>query len=322
MKNNNVSSYSSAGVFPVKLLQCEKLVDKYQRIKPIHIQLNLTNKCNLSCGFCSCKNRTKGAELDFDKAEKIIDTYAKLGCQAVTITGGGEPTLYKDLPKIIKLFWRLNIRVGLVTNGINIDEIDNLNLLTWIRISFDDYRDFNHDFKHRLISAINKNNKVDWSFSYVVTKRHNFGQIIKVIEFANNMAFTHVRLVPDLLNLDNVINMDKVENIIKPHVKDDRVIYQGRKAFTRGRKKCLISLLKPVITVEGSIYPCCGVQYAKKDNIYDYDNTMCMGTISDAQDIFFKQQNFDGSDCDKCYYDSYNEALDDITIDLDHKEFI
>jgi uncharacterized radical SAM superfamily Fe-S cluster-containing enzyme len=61
MKNNKVSSYSSAGVFPVKLFQCDGLVDKYKRIKPIHIQLNLTNKCNLSCSFCSCQNRTKGA---------------------------------------------------------------------------------------------------------------------------------------------------------------------------------------------------------------------------------------------------------------------
>ena len=322
MKNNKVSSYSSAGVFPVKLLQCDTLVDGFQRIKPIHIQLNLTNKCNLSCGFCSCQNRTKTTELDFYKAERIIETYKRLGCRAVTITGGGEPTLYKDLPKIIRFCKQLGIKVGLVTNGIDIDTVGNLDMLTWIRVSFDDSRHFDHNFKHNLISAVIKNRKVDWSFSYVVTKAHDFGQIIKVIQFANEYSFTHVRLVSDLLNLDSVISMDKVKSAIKPYVKDDIVIYQGRKAFSHGMKKCLISLLKPVITVEGDIYPCCGVQYAKKDNMYDYDETMKMGTWYNANDIFYKQQNIDGSNCDRCYYSSYNRALDDITSEIDHGEFV
>jgi MoaA/NifB/PqqE/SkfB family radical SAM enzyme len=322
MKNNKTSSYSSAGVFPVKLFQCKDILDCYQRIRPIHIQLNLTNKCNLTCSFCSCKNRTKGEELDLHKAEKIIDTYAKLGCQAVTITGGGEPTLYKDLPKIIKLFWRLNIRVGLVTNGINIDTINNLGLLTWVRVSFDDKRYFNHDFKHDLISAITKNRKIDWSFSYVVTRKPDIGQIIKIIQFANEYSFTHVRLVSDLLDLVHIIDMEEIKKSIKSYVNDDRVIYQGRKQFTRGRKKCLISLLKPVITVEGEVYPCCGVQYAKRTNIGNYDKSMCMGTVEDIEDIYYKQQNFDGSDCDKCYYDNYNEALDNMTANLNHREFV
>jgi radical SAM protein with 4Fe4S-binding SPASM domain len=322
MKNNKTSSYSSAGVFPVKLFHCNDIVDQYQRIKPVHIQLNLTNKCNLSCNFCSCQNRTKNSELDFHKAEKIIDTYAKLGCQAVTITGGGEPTLYKDLPKIIKLFRQSGIKVGLVTNGINIDSVKNLYMVTWIRISFDDSRYFNHNFKHGLISAINNNHEIDWSFSYVVTNNVDFGQIIRVIEFANEYGFTHIRLVSDLLDLDNVVDMDYVKKSVSDYVKDDIVIYQGRKEFTHGRRKCLISLLKPVITAEGDIYPCCGVQYAKISNMYDYDETMKMGTIEDVSDIFYKQQNFNGSNCDKCYYDSYNEALDSITIDINHKEFV
>jgi MoaA/NifB/PqqE/SkfB family radical SAM enzyme len=321
-ETTNVSSYSSAGVFPVKLLQCDGVVDKYQRIKPVHIQLNLTNKCNLSCGFCSCQNRSKGTELDFHKAEKIIDMYAKLGCQAVTITGGGEPTLYKNLPKILKLCKQLGLEVGLVTNGINVDNVENLDLLTWIRVSFDDSRHFDHTFKHDLISAVTKYRTVDWSFSYVVTGAHDYGQIIKVIHFANEYCFTHTRLVSDLLNLDNIVNMDRVKKAIEPYVKDDRVIYQGRKSFTGGRKKCLISLLKPVITVEGEIYPCCGTQYAKGSGSYDYDQSMCMGVWEDADDMYLRQEYFDGSDCDRCYYDSYNTALDSMTLDVNHKEFI
>jgi hypothetical protein len=49
---------------------------------------------------------------------------------------------------------------------------------------------------------------------------------------------------------------------------------------------------------------------------------MKMGTIDDATDIFLKQQNFDGSDCDVCYYDEYNIALDNMTMDINHKEFV
>lgn len=322
MKNNKTSSYSSAGVFPVKLLQCKEVLDKYQRIVPIHIQLNLTNKCNLSCSFCSCQNRDKAITMPYENVKKVIDIYARLGCQAISITGGGESTLHPKIDSIIKYIKNSGINIGLVTNGININTINDLNLMTWIRVSFDDSRNFSHDFKHRLILAVNKNHEVDWSFSYVVTKAPNFDQIVRVIEFANDMAFTHVRLVSDLLDLDNVVDMDYIKHSISRYVEDDKVIYQGRKEFTHGRKKCLISLLKPVITVEGEIYPCCGVMYSHKDSKYDYDKTMCMGTVEDIQDIFSKQQNFNGSNCDRCYYDGYNEVLNNMTTDLKHKEFV
>ncbi len=322
MDNKKVSSYSSAGVFPVKLFHCEELVDEIQRIKPIHIQLNLTNKCNLACSFCSCQDRTKSKTMTCEKVEKVIDTYKGLGCQAITITGGGEPTLHPKINAILRYIKYSDIKVGLVTNGINIDKIKELDLLTWIRVSFDDSRHFNHDFKHNLISAVTKNRKVDWSFSYVVTKNHDYGQIIKIVDFANEYSFTHVRLVSDLLDLENVVSMVDVKKAIETYVKDDRVIYQGRKLFFKGVRNCLISLLKPVITVEGDIYPCCGTQYAHKNAKYDYNEKMKMGTWKDAEDIFYKQMNYNGEGCDRCYYNNYNMALQDIVSDLDHVEFV
>ena len=87
--------------------------------------------------------------------------------------------------------YKVGIKVGLVTNGIDINQIVGIKDVTWVRISFDDSRHFDHNFRHNLISAVNNNNKIDWAFSYVVTKNINYDQIINIVQFANEYNFTH-----------------------------------------------------------------------------------------------------------------------------------
>jgi len=85
---------------------------------------------------------------------------------------------------------------------------------------------------------------------------------------------------------------------------------------------CLLSILKPVIGVDGYIYPCCGTQYALEDPARDYDRAMRMGKIEDLEDIILNQAFFNGSICHKCYYSQYNEALDVMIKGLKHESFV
>ena len=320
--NNNISSYSSAGIYPVKLLQCKDLLGADNRIKPIHVQLNITNKCNLSCNFCSCKNRDKDLEMSYDTARRVIDDYKDLGCKAITLTGGGESLLHKDINEIIKHILDSGIKVGIVTNGININVIDSSYKITWIRVSFDDNREFNLDYRVNLSKAINRLDNIDWSFSYVVTRNPNFSKIAEIIKFANNHNFTHVRLVSDLLDLESVPSMSFCKSKLYGIVDDSKVIYQGRKAFTEGADKCLISLLKPVVDVDGNLYPCCGTMYSLDKPTRDYNIKMRMGNVKDIEEIYNNQRYFDGSNCVKCYYQNYNLLLKEMIKPLKHLDFV
>lgn len=319
---NIINSYSSASVYPVKLLQ-NKVTDEDKKIIPIHVQLNLTNKCNLSCSYCSCENRDRKLEIGYNKAVDIMRKYKQIGCKAVTISGGGEPLLHKEINHIIKYIDHLGISIGLVTNGIALPKLYSYEYIKWIRVSFDDDRRFNIEYERNLDDAVKLSPNVDWAFSYVLSSMPNYEKIQKIIQFANRYNFTHIRLVSNLLDLESVPVMEKVSNYLKDSkVDDSRVIYQGRKIFTKGTEKCLMSLLKPVIDVDGRLYPCCGIQYSAEQPDKKFDKNVSMGDVNEIDSIFNKQRYYNGQQCVKCYYSAYNIVLDYMVREVEHGEFV
>lgn len=323
MEDSNLS-YISAGSFPIKLLQ-NKILEN-GRLNVYHVQLYPTNICNLNCEFCSCANRNKSDVLPFHDVMTIMEQAKACGCKAMTISGGGEPAMHPEINAIIGTVKGLGISVGMATNGLAIDnftpEIMD-SCVTWCRISHSDYRDWDIKYQAKLLSMIKACPNVDWGISYVVTKDLDLPMISDVIKFSNKHNLTHVRLVSDLLDLESIREMEVIKSYMRKHnVDDSRVVYQGRKAYTRGTKKCLISLLKPVINADGKIYPCCGVQYASEDPSLSCGKEMVMGNAFDLKEIYDHQIYFDGSICDRCYYDEYNVMLNKMTQKISHREFV
>ncbi|MFW9882183.1 MAG: radical SAM protein [Candidatus Thorarchaeota archaeon] len=309
-------SFIAASAFPAKLLHNK--VTKNKKIKPIHIQLIPTNACNLNCSFCSCTDRDKKRKLELEQVVKILDTCSKYGTKAITVTGGGEPLMYKDINELIDYADKLGMEIGLVTNGLLLDRLEKHDNITWCRISSSDDRMPAYE---KIGRAIKKNPQIDWAFSHVLTNNPNYNVIYSLINFANDYKFSHVRIVSDLLNLENTDINNLEQKVKEVGIDDSRVIYQGRKDSTEGTKECYISLLKPVISPEG-IFPCCGAQYAINGEKHDMIDKMKMGDIDDIEKVFNVQKYFDGSVCDVCYYSQYNDALAKIKMKIDHKNFV
>ena len=310
--------FTAASTFPVKLLH-NKVYEKGKFI-PKHIQIVPTNACNLNCSFCCCSDVDRKKSLTFEQIVEIINIGWERGTKAITITGGGEPLLYPHINKVIIYAELKGIEVGMVNNGTQLDNLGPHKNLTWIRISCSDERE--HDFD-KIKRAIKLNPKTDWSFSYVVTREPNYENMIKLIKFANENKFTHMRLTTDLADVDAVETMEFIKAKLKGKVDDSLVVYQERKetAF-RGAKKCYMSLMKPYICPEG-IFPCCGVQYALKNDFKkDMPNNMESCDINDFANFLDNQVPFDGSVCDICYYKQYNEMLDKIKTKPSHLEFV
>jgi len=321
-------TYTAANIFPTKILTNMELLNKImneKKIPPIHVQLNPTNRCNLNCPFCSCSARDKRMELSREDIKEIMSKARRIGCESVTITGGGEPLMHPNIFDIIRDIGDMGIKIGLVSNGLLLDSITTeiFSYITWIRISSGDNRGFPDRYKKHLENAMEKGQNVDWSFSHVVTAKPNYDTIRELVKFANKHACSHVRLVSDLLDLNAVKDMKQIKKILNnAGISDELVIYQGRKKYVPGVKKCLISLLKPVVGADGMLYPCCGTQYALENPGRDYEKTMNMGPAKDIDKLYENQAWFDGSVCVKCYYDNYNKALDILLADVHHKEFV
>jgi organic radical activating enzyme len=336
-------SFSSAETIPVKLFVNEELWKSCVsdgKIIPIHLQLNPTNKCWFECSFCSCGNRDRSIELDWENLKRFLVMFKRLGGQSVTITGGGEPLLYSHINDLILYLYELNIHVGVVTNGSAWLALkpDVFKGVVWCRVSASDelptqlqrlkrsspniLDDWFRDFKRQMFLYPN----VDWALSYVLSKRPNIPLIKRMINFTNENNLTHMRIVSDILRADQIETvMDKLkEEIQHSKINDDVVNYQGRASWSKGQEKCWLSLAKPVVGADGYLYPCCGTQYALKDATGDYPESMRLGYMFDLPRLITSQECFNGSVCHKCYYQSYNEHLDPMknAVKIKHRRFI
>jgi len=311
-------AFVSAGQLPWKVIrrQADCVVDGM--IVPIHLQFNPTNRCNSNCKWCSCRDEDRSLELDISEIADIVSYFARLGTEAVTITGGGEPTMHPEFETIIKLFEQQSIAMGLVTNGIILSktaaDLAYLDAaLTWARISVTDTE--NEYSYNRIIRTCNKLPNVDIGISFVVGHNVNMSTAIGICNLATAISnITHIRFVQNIFD-PNDTQMDAVKRICTPLT--DKAIYQYRSDYTSGTENCYISLLKPVLWADGYMYPCCGVQYATDDLHHMPESfRMCRWESFDGAAVF------DGSRCKKCYYESYNNCLDALQGEMAHESFV
>jgi len=313
----NTLSFTSASVFPVKLLN-PKIIESVcgHHIQPTHVQLNPTNKCNLKCSFCSCSGKDD-TEMTLEQVYNILERLHKLGVKAVTISGGGDPLCHPNINEIIKKCSELSIEVGLVTNAVLLSKLEEDLKIKWCRISLSGENLISNNTKNK----IKRMPQVDWAFSYVIIP-NNYSNVVEAVNLANELNLTHMRIVDDILD-PSISYLDDIKKLLRGNSLDDsKVIYQGRKEYTAGTKSCLISLIKPSIDAHGLVYPCCGVQYALPEPSRDYSSLFCMG--DNYEDIWEKQKFFDGSICEKCYYESYNNLLNSMWHlgDIQHANFV
>lgn len=314
-----IESYTAADQVPMKLVLNTDLANQIavqKRVPPVHIQLNLTNKCNLNCPFCSCANVKRDEEMDFDKFETMVKKMSTLGTESVTITGGGEPLMYLHFDEAIELLDSYGIKIGLVTNGTLMDK-QNLSKLVWCRISDGDQKE-RLDFD--MVKRVIKNTPIDWAFSYVVSKTPDLERIKELVGLSD--LVTHIRLVADLFIAEQ-IDLNPIEEYLKAEgVDDSKVIYQSRNQPTKG-SDCYICYLKPVIDVDFKVYTCCGAQYALKTPTKDMPKALCIGNALEFDKIYERSNKpFDGKICVKCYYSSYNKILNSMLGDIRHREFV
>jgi len=336
MKDSLVHCFSSANSLPMKIFRNLNLVSSItndKMILPFHAQFNPTNECTFvgdnSCSFCSCENRPKKAVFPVTDLAYLVDMLKDLGCESMTVTGGGDPLKYSAVTDLAWMLRLAGIDMGLVTNGVLLASVEPIlfEMATWIRISSSDEL-YKHTGTVNWVNNIRKvvlnHPNVDWAFSHVMLNIPNHDFRFTILDLANKLNFTHIRFVNDLLNLPKTYDsMGALSRFFKDKgIDDSRVIYQSRQNYVGGAKKCFISLLKPVISAEGKLYPCCGVQYALKDPSRSYESKMCMGHWTDLPELIEKQKFFDGSDCVKCYYNNYNDLLGWLLGEYAHERFI
>ncbi|TMA37898.1 MAG: radical SAM protein [Deltaproteobacteria bacterium] len=94
-----------------------RLLTGFLRARPIHCIVQVSNRCNLTCGFCSFWERPAHPrdEMTVPEFEGISAKLAEAGSMVVSIEGG-EPLLRPDIVDIVRAFARYHHPI-LFTNG-------------------------------------------------------------------------------------------------------------------------------------------------------------------------------------------------------------
>lgn len=241
---------------PILASKPTKLVRHISRIKdlktnprPVIVDIALTSECTQKCEFCYLKNRTKGVL----KLEDIIN-FLKIVKPLSIDLAGGEPTLWKDLDKLLEWCYTNNIKTGLITNGARLKNFKNLHMLDWLRISVNNYVDFTG--KEPYIPELPES--VYMGIMYVWHKKSlKFsmeGVAIMVALYilqAKNPQIKYIKIVEDFTDL-NVHIPDWIAHY-GMSVNIERTIPRQHR-----QEVCYIGWLKPFLDCDGKVYFCTG----------------------------------------------------------------
>ena len=255
---------------------------------PIVSHIMPTDVCNLECSFCSVGNRNddKGQKfygLDFEKINKYLGTLAPLGLKAVILSGGGEPTAYKDrkgknFRDLIGMIKGHGLEIGLITNGTMLDRHNDIidDSFRWIRVSLypSEYdvgivklekklpEATTLGFSLVVAQALKENGKFRLPRDENELLAHYEGYMANILSLIQAKGGQYLRLTPDChTHGDAFITLHNVAERLK-EAHSDVVTEDGRPIVLHQHKmhgtpnNCYLGFFHPVLYADGLVYPC------------------------------------------------------------------
>ena len=188
---------------PYKILSNEKELRDYidgKEIKPTHLRVGLTNKCNLKCNFCNFHSENEKDfynlfnHADSIKTEdmiQILKEFKDNNGKAATFCGSGECTIHPGYIDICSHANAIGIKIGLITNGSMFSNNKMLHCIanthTWVRIGINAGSPETYS-KITSCNASNFNTILD--AVYYLRKNHISVQLINIV--CNHNNYNHI----------------------------------------------------------------------------------------------------------------------------------
>jgi len=285
--------------------------------RPISLQLAPTDKCNLSCIFCSVKNRP-GDQISFEEAARAIDELVHLGLKTVEFTGGGDPTMYPFITELIELAYGLKLGIGFITNGLlvtkNIPQ-RYLDMLDWMRISMNCF-DYVDDIEIPTFMKYEKNTTL--GFSYIVNDLTTLDTMGRIIHKMDQVGVNYLRIAPNCLSIETITESKQIARSFGL-LDHPRVFLQQKKYNVPN--SCYIGYLKPFLNADGFFYHCSANPLIGRQ----FNNKFRMGRVNEVDAIWdgdYRPFCTDNCQTGKCFFGEHNELLDLFALDIGHRDFI
>ena len=180
-----------------------------------------------------------------------------MGTKSITFTGGGEPLMNPNYNLMAKIAKNLGFQIGLVTNGVLLDKVENLEDYLFIRVSLDahnaeDYKkvkgkDEFDKVLENIRKGLDKNRII--GISYVVGPYNN-KDLQKAEELANDLKVAYMQIKPSYIN-------ERKEIFTDFEYPDGRPMIGTERYLPEDNVPCTIAALVSIIGANGDVYYCC-----------------------------------------------------------------
>jgi MoaA/NifB/PqqE/SkfB family radical SAM enzyme len=177
------------------------------------IVIELTNRCNLSCGHCFDERHAASGDLSLEVIDTVIREGKSCGIEQLSFTGG-EPTIHRGFEEIIERVSAAGYRFSFVSNGTNFPKIYPLLLkhrrcFLGVTFSLDGAREKTHDrlrgkgsYRSVMRAASICNFKdLPFTFNMVLTaqNRNEIGEMVWLAERlgSRGVRFGHLMPTPE-----------------------------------------------------------------------------------------------------------------------------
>jgi MoaA/NifB/PqqE/SkfB family radical SAM enzyme len=274
--------------------------------QPERIQIEITNRCNYSCGMCPRESfNLPEKDISFDLFTKIIHRLAqnKFHQYTITLTGWGEPLLHPELIDMIVYIKDKGHVVGVTTNGLLLASFIERFIevrLDKLTISLDNVEEYTgaidgHPFSKTIQKSvetlIQSRSIRKKPLVTIQTTMHNKQQCLEIVRFAGEVGADRVYLVRLSVPLGK-------HSFQRPELEEELEIYKEAEktaqkyglqvdtnyvAFSNNLLRILYKQLRPVmyqfdkycpkpydylyITIDGKATPCCDLPRYEVGNI-------------------------------------------------------
>lgn len=315
-------------------------VEKPDPTYPISVELSFTDRCNLSCKYCSDEELRKrsNSDISFERIEVLIKDLAENGTRGIVIEGGGEPTLFKRFNDIVKTSIKHGLHLGLITNGVLLPYQQVLNSFDWIRISLDaanreQYlkikgRDYFETVLKNIEILVQQKKNVVIGVGYVLTNE-NETSIEDLVLRLRKMGVDYIQFRP-VIDHPELMPQNKDLSYLEKHAtqKFSINIHNMKENVIQGNLSlaCSAHSLSSVITSNGDVYLCGRLnKYHWLEPIGNLNansfKEIWTGETRRKQSQMVADEAFCRKWCPECRMTKYNVLLED-TMKIKTKHFI
>ena len=276
-------------VCPISYLDVERVEPFSQELSaPIRMDLALTFRCQNNCVHCYTGGPHETPELTTDQWKDVIDRLYNIGVFLLTFTGG-EPTLRRDLPELLRYAQEKGVVTGLITNGRRLKDKEYVQRLVdagldFVQITLESHEPAIHDMitksKGSWRDTVEGIKNVIPTPIYITTNttlnKHNADNFLKTLEFLHDLgvrAFGCNSLIysgsaPSIAN-EFALTNDELKTLLpKIHAKASELgmkfMWYTPTQYCQlnpvnlglGVKSCTAARVNMCIGPDGEVYPC------------------------------------------------------------------